>query len=294
MYSDGQAAAEGRELQGSEPLRTTSALAVAISAAAALAALTAAVPSLAQVGQVASTPIPNGLKPGTGAPFPKGRYAALDRLPDWGGIWLFAVTRPGNGGTALPPPAPPLKGKYLDDYTAWKKAIRDNNGVVKATTSHCTPPGMPAIMSMFQYPYEFLITPGRVTINQEAWMQTRHIWTDGRPHADDPDPTFMGDSVGHWDGDTLVADTIAIKDSVPLATGMGHSEKLHVSERIHLKKGEPDTLVDEITIDDPEALEHPYSTTATYHRDRYGALLEFECAENDRNPVDDKGETTFQ
>ena len=267
---------------------------IALAVAATLAVGAFAVPSLAQVGPIAATPVPDGLKPGTGAPFPKGHYAALDRLPDWGGIWLYTFARAGNGGTPAPPSAPPLKGKYLEDYNAWKKAIRDNNGVVKASTSHCTPPGMPAIMSMFQYPYEFLITPGRVTINQEAWMQTRHIWTDGRPHPEDPDPTFMGHSVGHWDGGTLVADTIAIKDTVPLGTGTSHSDKLHVTERIHLKAGDPDTLVDEITVEDPEALEHPYNTTATYHRDRYGELLEFECAENDRNPVDEKGDTAFQ
>ena len=262
---------------------------------AALAAGAIALPSMAQVNQVLSTPKPDGLKAGTGAPFPKGHYAALDKLPDWGGIWLLSFNRPpGSGGPPAPPPAPPLKGKYLEDYNAWKKAVRDNSGVVKSSTSHCTPPGMPAIMSMFQYPYEFLFTPGRVTINQEAWMQTRHIWTDGRPHADDPDPTFMGDSVGHWEGDTLVADTIAIKDTVPLATVAGHSDKLHVVERIHLKPGDPDTLVNEITVEDPDALEHPYTTQVTYRRDRYGALLEFECAENDRNPVDEKGDTTFQ
>ena len=261
----------------------------------ALAAAAVAIPSLAQVGPVGSTPRPDGLKAGTGAPFPKGRYAALDKLPDWGGIWLLSFNRPaGSGGPPAPAPPPPLKGRYLADYDAWRKAVRDNSGVVKSTTSHCTPPGMPAIMSMFQYPYEFLFTPGRVTINQEAWMQTRHIWTDGRPHADDPDPTFMGDSVGHWEGDTLVADTIAIKDTVPLATGAGHSDKLHVKERIHLKTGDPDTLINEVTVEDPEALEHPYTTTVTYRRDRYGALLEFECAENDRNPVDEKGQTTFQ
>ena len=268
---------------------------MAVAATAAVLAGALAFPSMAQVGPVAGTPIPQGLKPGTGAPFPKGRYAALDKLPDWGGIWLLSFNRPpGTGGPPAPAPAPPLKGKYLEDYNAWKKAIRDNNGVVKSAASHCMPPGMPAIMSMFQYPYEFLFTPGRVTINQEAWMQTRHIWTDGRSHADDPDPTFMGDSIGHWEGDTLVADTIAIKDTVPLATGASHSDKLHVIERMHLKQGDPNTLINEVTVEDPEALEHPYTTQVTYRRDRYGALLEFECAENDRNPVNEKGDTAFQ
>ncbi len=266
---------------------------VLVCTAAAVALGAAGAAAWAQVGPTMASPVPEGLKPGTGAPFPKGHYKALDKLPDWGGIWLLTFPRPGSGGPPVRPPPPPLKGKYLQDYQAWKKAVQANHGVLKSNTSHCTPPGMPGIMSIPQYPYEFLMTPGRVTINQEAWMQTRHIWTDGRPHPTDPDPTFMGDSVGHWEGDTLVADTIAIKDTVPLGMGMGHSDKLHVTERIHLKKGDPDTLLDEITVEDPDALEHPYSTVATYHRDRYGQLLEFECAENDRNQVDENGDTEF-
>ena len=250
--------------------------------------------SRAQVGPTMASPVPDGLKAGTGAPFPKGHYGELDALPDWGGIWFLTFPRPGAGPRPAPLPGPMLKGKYKAQYEAWRERIHANNGVDKSATSHCTAPGLPMIMSLPQYPYEFLFTPGRVTINQEAWMQTRHIWTDGRVHPDDPEPGFFGHSIGHWEGDVLVADTIGIKDSVPLGMGMAHSDKLHVTERIHLKAGDPDTLLDEITVDDPEALEQPYSTTAAYHRDRYGQLLEFECAENDRNPVDDQGNTGFQ
>ncbi len=268
----------------------------AMAAVVSIAFLTAASapPTQAQVGPTFQSPKPDGLPAGTGAPFPKGHYAQLDQTPDWGGIWLLSFNRPGAGGPPVMPPPPPLKGKYLDGFQAWKAEVRANNGVTKSNTSHCMPPGMPGIMSLPQYPYEFLITPGRVTINQEAWMQTRHIWTDGRRHPEDPDPTFMGHSVGHWEGGTLVADTVAIKDTVPLGMGMGHSDKLHILERLHLKSDDPDTLIDEITVEDPEALEHPYTTTATYHRDRYGELLEFECAENDRNTVDQNGNTAEQ
>ena len=269
--------------------------AILIAASAAVLAGALAGASAAQVGPVYATPVPDGLKPGTGAPFPKGGYAALDALPDWGGVWTLEFHPPQPGEAPRPrPPGPRLKGKYLEAYQAWREQMVKNNGVVKSETSHCTPPGMPGIMTLAQYPYEFLFTPGRVTINQEAWMQTRHIFTDGRPHPEDPDPTYMGDSIGRWDGDTLVVDTIAIKDTVPLSMGMTHSDKLHITERMHLKPGDPDTLLNEITVEDPEALAEPWHTTATYHRDRYGQLLEFECAENDRNPVDEHGNTEFE
>ena len=152
---------------------------------------------------------------------------------------------------------------------------------------------MPVIMQTFQYPFEFIFSPGRVTINQEAWMQTRTIWTDGRAHQTDPDPSFGGDSIGHWDKGVLVADTVGIKTSLRLALGMKHSDKLRVEERIGLVPGDPDTLTDEMTLTDPDALEEPYHVTLRYRRDRYGKLIEFECSENDRNPVDAKGDTHF-
>jgi hypothetical protein len=249
----------------------------------------------AQIGDTVAAPVPDGLKPGTGAPFPKGHYRDLDSLPDWGGAWFATFNRPVPGQPPPPRPAPPaLKGDYKARYDAWRARIAANHGVDKDAGSHCTGPGMPGIMGLPQYPYEFLFTPGRVTINQEAWMQTRHIWTDGRVHPQDPEPGFFGHSIGHWEGDTLVADTIAIKDTVPLGMGMSHSDKLHISERFHLKAGDPNTLLDEMTIEDPDALERPYTTTNVYHRDRYGELLEFECAENDRNPVDQQGNTEFK
>jgi hypothetical protein len=232
----------------------------------------------------------------TGAPsatipaHPKGHYAALDALPDWGGVWV--LNHPPAG--APPPEKPAPKGKYLQDYQAWQHEVEAKGGVVAHEGSYCTPPGMPGIMQVGQYPVEFLFTPGRVTTHHEAWMQWRNIYTDGRGHPDDLDATFEGDSIGHWDGDTLVVDTIGIKDSVALAMGVKHSDKMHLVERIHLAKGDPDTLVDEITVEDPEALSKPWVRALTFKRSREWQLLEFECAENDRNPVDTNGNTGFE
>lgn len=222
--------------------------------------------------------------------YPRGHYAALDKLPDWGGAWVLKRPPPGTHMEKAQ-----LKGPYLKAYQAWKREVKENGGLVPHEGSHCLPPGMPGIMGVGQYPIEFLFTPGRVTTHHEAWMQWRNIYTDGRGHPApaDLDPTFQGDSIGHWEGDTLVVDTIGIKQAAPLAMGMGHSDQLHIIERIHLARGDPQTLVDEMTLIDPEALAKPWHRTFTYARRRDWQLLEFECEENDRNPVDASGKTGF-
>jgi len=222
--------------------------------------------------------------------YPKGHYTSLNSLPDWGGVWV--LSRPAPGAPAAERPA--LKGKYLKDYEAWRDAVKSTGGQVAHEGSYCAPPGMPGIMGVGQYPIEFLFTPGRVTTHHEAWMQWRNIYTDGRGHPDDLDATFEGDSTGRWEGGTLVVDTIGIKESVALGMGMKHGPKMHIVERIHLAPKDPDTLVDEMTIDDPDALEKPWTHTLTYKRSREWQLLEFECAENDRNPVDSSGKTGYK
>jgi hypothetical protein len=104
----------------------------------------------------------------------------------------------------------------------------------------------------------------------------------------------MGHSIGHWvEGDTLVVDTIGINDQLDLDTGMPHSAKFRLTERIHLAPDNPDVLVNEMRMEDPDALEEPFEITVRYRRDREGALIEFQCAENDRNPVDEEGNTEF-
>jgi hypothetical protein len=224
-----------------------------------------------------------------GAAYPRGHYAALDSLPDWGGIWTINWPKPGDPRRETPT----LKGRYLADYETWKRDSAANHGQGRKAGSNCTPPGMPYIMSVGQYPIEFLFTPGRVTIHHEAWMQWRNIFTDGRGHGDG-EPSFYGDSTGHWEGDTLVVDTVGIKTTVPLTAGMYHSDKVHIVEHMHLDKSHPDTLLVQITVDDPEALAKPYTNTLSFTRSRDANLLEFICAENDRNPVDASGETQFE
>ncbi len=225
------------------------------------------------------------------ASFPKGHYSTLNALPDWGGIWYLDFP-PAPGARRE---RPELKGKYLQDYQHWVQEVKATHGNVPHYASYCQPPGMPGIMGVGQYPIEFLFTPGRVTMHFEAWMQWRNIFTDGRKHpdADDLDDTFYGNSIGHWEGGTLVVDTIGFKTATQLGMGMEHSDQMHIIERIHLKKGDPNALIDEMTVEDPLALAKPWHSEYTYHRSRTQQLLEFICDENNRNPVNAQGQTEF-
>jgi hypothetical protein len=141
------------------------------------------------------------------------------------------------------------------------------------------------------YPIEILYTPGMVTVIAEAYMQVRHIYTDGRAHPDDPDLTYNGNSIGHWDGDTLVVDSVGFTPDTSLGMNMGtrHSDKMHIVERFHLK--DPKTLEISTTIDDPEALAKPFTRTTTYGRHPDWTLAEYICQQNNRNSVDASGQS---
>ncbi len=153
-------------------------------------------------------------------------------------------------------------------------------------SANCLPPGMPAIMSQ-PCPIEVLMTPGQVTIVVEAYTQVRHIYTDGRPMPEDPDPSFDGTSIGRWEGDTLVVETTGF-EPVPRGINFPYSEKMKIVERFKLS--DPDTLNVETTILDPLALTQPYSMgNRVFKRHRSWTIAEYVCEENNRNFVDDSG-----
>ena len=226
---------------------------------------------------------------------PKGNYAALNNLPDWGGVWIVAFQRRAAGAPAAPAQEPiKPKGAYKERVEAGRAYAAAHNGEPLLDVSSCTAPGTPSIMGTGQYPIEFLFTPGRVTTLHEAWTGQRRIYTDGRGHipADELELSFYGDSIGHWEGDTLVVNTIGMKPSTKVS-GVGHSPKQVVDERIHLDPNDKDVLIDEITVTDPDALEQPYKYSVRYGRHRDLELLEFICAENDRNGLGADGRAIF-
>jgi hypothetical protein len=146
----------------------------------------------------------------------------------------------------------------------------------------CLPPGVPRMMYT-PYPTEIFQLPNRIVFVYEGGAHVwRNIWMDGRPQPKDPNPTYLGYSVGKWEGDTLVVDTIGLNDRTWLdAAGHGHGEQLHVTEKF--TRTDSNTLRVEATIDDPEYYTKPWTvvTQATWYPNQ--EILEYICQENNRD-----------
>ena len=210
-------------------------------------------------------------------------YGELVTLPDWSGVWqadwadLF-----GPGGGAAQPKFTPAAQAEVDAFQARQQA----EGVSQEAQIHCIPPGMPAIMRQ-PYPIEILYSPGRVTIFAETYSQARRIYTDGRELPSDPDLLFNGNSVGHWEGDTLVVDTVGFSPQTNIVPGLPHRDGTVIRERIWLES--PDRMLIETTITNPALFTEPYVSTQPYNREADWEIREYVCAENNRLVSDEGG-----
>jgi len=206
--------------------------------------------------------------------------------PDLGGVWEVTMgvrTRPGTGTVELPSLTP----EYAQKLAAFKAAQTQGEDE-ESPQANCVPPGMPAIMNQ-PYPIELLFTPGKITIVIEAYSQTRRIFLDGRKHPPDPDLTYNGHSIGHWEGDTLVVDSVGFTPDTALGPSQGyrHSDQMHILERFRLT--DPNTMEVVTIIDDPKALTKPFSATKVLKRHREWDIAEYICEQNNRNLATDKG-----
>jgi hypothetical protein len=146
----------------------------------------------------------------------------------------------------------------------------------------CLPPGIPRMMAT-PFPFQIFQQPDRVIFLFEGGTHIfRTIYTDGRPHLKDPNPSFLGDSIGHWEGDTLVVDAIGFNDESWLdQDGHPHTDALHVIERY--TRTDEMTLHYEVTIDDPKAYTKPWTTSYTIPWQPGAELLEYICQENNKD-----------
>jgi hypothetical protein len=228
-----------------------------IAAALAAAILGMASPALAQ--DQAARP----------AATPAERTAAFAKLPYWPGYWVseqYANTT--IGGFAAPRPAgsPPLQrlngfdAPYNAEGQARQAEARRTRGGRRADGW-----GYPMMMDAAT-PFQVMITPEE-TLIVNAYGETRHIYTDGRPFpaAEDMWPTVWGTSIGHWEGDTLVVETVQVQMPYTYFHGAPtFSEEARYTERFHM---EGDRLVMEFTVEDPVTLTAPWSATITHIRE---------------------------
>jgi hypothetical protein len=238
------------------------------------------------------------------------------KLPDWSGQWENVGATPSpDGGFYEPldqvlkelewaPPSKPEVQAAVDKIVAVQRkavdAMRkgiDPGGAVTACSF-----GYPALMIESPLMFEILPTPKETALIFSS-REIRHVYTDGREHPgkDDLWPTPWGDSIGHWEGDTLVIDTVAVKSAFPGREGIsvnafGGIEEMqtvallspdaHFSERIRML--DKDHLEDRITIVDPKNLTKPWNLRRTYQRVAHIHRMVYEdCEGEERNPIVD-------
>jgi len=234
-------------------------------------------------------------------------WAAIAKLPDFNGVWEMPL---GDSSLVVPPGAAkesprkmagPREGPAMPQQpslpltTAWVKKMKylEAHPPQDNPQANCVPNGMPEIMRL-PYPYEFLISPGQVTIIGELYRMIRHIYTDGRALPKDPEPTFWGTSVGHWEGQTLVAETVGLLPDTNIIPGSGieqrlpHSSKMKIIERFRLL--DADTMQIETTIIDPVVFTRAYTTTRILKRHPTWTIDEYICEQNNRNSVTNSGQ----
>jgi hypothetical protein len=226
-------------------------------------------------------------------------------LPDWSGVWQMvgptifdgATVEPKNGraGDAGVRERPPYNAEWEAIYQKNIEGVK--KGLFPDPITNCgIPHGFPRVMNVPDV-YEFAITPQQVWILTENGPNIQRIYTDGRPHLKSEDrwPTYSGDSIGHWEGDTLVFDTVALKgwsekDTILDRTGLVLSDQMHVVVR--MRKIDGNTLEAQITLDDPKALTKAWNVTKRYRKLPAGTrAYDYACAENNRNPVTESGQT---
>jgi len=171
-------------------------------------------------------------------------------------------------------------------YTDRGRAAFQNHDSKDDPTSFCWYPGVPRIMQS-PYPVQIVQTPEYFVILFEYMRLWRAVPLNGRPHPPNMEPSFMGDSTGHWEGDTLVVDTTNLKDAPWTwldTAGHQHSDVLHVIERFERR---PDNIAYEYTVDDPKMYSKPWTLQRTITPLKFnpalGELIEYSCTENNKD-----------
>jgi hypothetical protein len=196
--------------------------------------------------------------------------------PDLSGMWMAK-----NGSVLIrqtsegwPPPFLPA-GRAIFDKT---QAAEKRGEPIADNVTNCSPHGVPRIMGA-PFPIKIMQTPTELVLLHEVHHSIRVVYLNEQ-HPKDLDPTYLGHSIGHWEGATLVVDTVGLNDKTVIdRNGITHSEALHVIERLSLADGGK-LLRDLITVDDPKTFTKPWSYTIEYNRRPDLRLMEYVCDNN--------------
>jgi hypothetical protein len=197
------------------------------------------------------------------------------RSHDLSGVWM---QYPGGMDAAidqkLRPPLTPW-GQARFDATIPLLGPRAVAGEENNPTLHCHPQGIPKLL-VLPNPFEIVQTEGKVLMLFEQGHDWRVIWTDGRALPKGPEPSWNGYSIGRWEGDTFIVDTVGFNDK-PWVDSYGNprSETMHLTERY--RRVNHDTLELAITIDDPKAYTKPWVNPPTLWKLEPWDIAEFYC-----------------
>jgi hypothetical protein len=226
-------------------------------------------------------------------------HAASSATPDFSGTWErypdpYAVFNETPFADEPPPPegGPKLKEPYASEYRKLNQrraeALKKGKPLADPS-SRCLPEGMPTIMGAI-YPIEIVQTPRQIIVLAEFLTQTRRIYLNEKmPALEDLSPGYNGYSVGRWEGETLVVQTIGVREDVRFVEAP-HSAQMKVTERLRLTG--PGLLENQITIEDPKFLAKPYRFTFGYKRNPEYRIMEYIC-DNNRNRFDAEGGATL-
>jgi hypothetical protein len=186
------------------------------------------------------------------------------------------------------PPLQPWAAQLLE------KRIKDSEeGLPFASTlALCLPGGIPLMLFGDDVPIQILETPGQVAMLFVEGNRFRVIPLNAT-HPENIDPSFMGEAVGRWEGDTLVVDTRGFRENTTLdQIGTPHTEQLHVVERY--RRTGPESMEIRVTIEDPGTFTAPWEAKVTYRLAPADTRMIENICENNRNPADAQGRSGFQ
>jgi hypothetical protein len=227
---------------------------------------------------------------------------ASDGKPDLTGVWQGGSTQRGSweqanggvgvGGSGRDPSAPVTlssndrpagrEGAPYQPWAAQKVLEAFNRRGIDDPTAQCLPAGLPRTVMLGLFPQQIVQTPTQIVMLYE-YMNVFRVIPLNAKHPDDIIPSYLGNSVGRWEGDTLVVDVIGFNDKTWLAgTGTFHTDALHITERF--TRVDKDQIDYQVTMEDPNVLTKPWTLRSTLMLREGTRLEEYVCAENNIDP----------